>query len=361
MCSFSVSRSETGTGASSCRGSGVNGSTFRGRSRPTSMGSKSASGTSWTSTPSKERWRLRRRAACAVARYGTGYNAVPTCSARQRCDGAGLSLCRTTKLHGGLLRVLHTREDDNKRIIGNLHVARLTVLYAASGVGKSSVLRAGVMSRLHDLAVASSAEEAESIDVPVVFAAWSSDPIPALIDEIAAAAQPFATNPLELLHDSLEDAIDTTTHAAGGDLLIVLDQFEEYFTYQSRDRRDNLFAGQLAQCISRPDLRAHFLISIRSTLARVGELLKSRAERLRQYLHLEHLDESAARRRDRQADRALERVPRARRSLRGRVSSRGCGCEAGAAGACTTGDSEPDGRAGPPHRRRPNRGDTSSS
>ena len=101
-----------------------------------------------------------------------------------------------------------SREDDTKRIIGNLRVARLTVLYAASGVGKSSVLRAGVMSRLHDLAVASRAEEAESIDVPVVFAAWSSDPIPALIDEIAAAAQPFATNPLELLHDSLEDAID---------------------------------------------------------------------------------------------------------------------------------------------------------
>ena len=40
------------------------------------------------------------------------------------------------------------RDAERKRIIGNLRASRLTLLYAASGVGKSSLLRAGVSARL---------------------------------------------------------------------------------------------------------------------------------------------------------------------------------------------------------------------
>ena len=36
------------------------------------------------------------------------------------------------------------RDAERKRIIGNLRASRLTLLYAESGVGKSSLLRAGV-------------------------------------------------------------------------------------------------------------------------------------------------------------------------------------------------------------------------
>ena len=40
------------------------------------------------------------------------------------------------------------RDAERKRIIGNLRASRLTLLYAESGVGKSSLLRAGVSARL---------------------------------------------------------------------------------------------------------------------------------------------------------------------------------------------------------------------
>src|SRR5215208_2425995 len=44
--------------------------------------------------------------------------------------------------------VFFGRDDERKMIIGNLRASRLTLLYAESGVGKSSLLRAGVAARL---------------------------------------------------------------------------------------------------------------------------------------------------------------------------------------------------------------------
>ena len=44
------------------------------------------------------------------------------------------------------------RERDCEVLVANLTTARLTLLYASSGVGKSSVLRAGVLPRLRELA-----------------------------------------------------------------------------------------------------------------------------------------------------------------------------------------------------------------
>src|SRR5438445_13859557 len=64
------------------------------------------------------------------------------------------------------------REDDCQTIIANLRAARLTVLYAQSGVGKSSLLRAGVARQLHGLARRRLAERGSPRYVPVVFGAW---------------------------------------------------------------------------------------------------------------------------------------------------------------------------------------------
>ncbi|MGZ4306827.1 MAG: nSTAND1 domain-containing NTPase, partial [Solirubrobacteraceae bacterium] len=44
------------------------------------------------------------------------------------------------------------RATERKIILAHLRTARLTLLYAESGVGKSSLLRAGVGARLRELA-----------------------------------------------------------------------------------------------------------------------------------------------------------------------------------------------------------------
>src|SRR5215208_1519208 len=55
------------------------------------------------------------------------------------------------------------RERDSRIISSNLYAAPLTVLYGASGVGKSSVLRAGVFPRLR----------ASPRTVVVIFDGWA--------------------------------------------------------------------------------------------------------------------------------------------------------------------------------------------
>jgi MoxR-like ATPase len=70
------------------------------------------------------------------------------------------------------------RERQIEVIVANLMASRLTVLYGVSGVGKTSLLRAGVAHRLrraHDALV-------------VVLASWTGDPVRDLIDAVEAAA-----------------------------------------------------------------------------------------------------------------------------------------------------------------------------
>src|ERR1700729_408891 len=73
------------------------------------------------------------------------------------------------------------READGGKIITNLRAARLTLLHAESGVGKTSLLRAGVAWRLHRLA-RTGQPSGDVVDLPVVFSSWKDDPVKDLID-----------------------------------------------------------------------------------------------------------------------------------------------------------------------------------
>ena len=65
--------------------------------------------------------------------------------------------------------------------------SRLTVLYGETGVGKSSVLRAGVAHHLRRLAETNLAERGEPGLAVVVFDEWRGDPLPALRRAVAEA------------------------------------------------------------------------------------------------------------------------------------------------------------------------------
>ncbi len=190
------------------------------------------------------------------------------------------------------------RETEKRILIANLRVSRLTLFYAVSGVGKSSLLRAGVASRLVELARTDDGEHGSPDEIPVVFDSWRDDPFDRLIGEIERSIAPFVHQDevVDLPRDRLDNAVAKAIELVDADLLIILDQFEEIFYNVDRGRQDQL-AGELARCINRSDLRANFLIGIREdAYAGLGDLFNGRVANVYgNYIHLDYLDREAAR------------------------------------------------------------------
>jgi CHASE2 domain-containing sensor protein len=186
------------------------------------------------------------------------------------------------------------RDAERTRIIGNLRASRLTLLHAESGVGKSSLLRAGVSARLNEPAAGI---RGGGRYVTVVFNGWGPSPTAALIESLAGAARrrPGAEAAAPR-RDGLAHAIADVSDATDATLLVILDQFEERFLYAST--ADDSFDDELAACIVDRAVPAHFLISVREdAYALIGERFKSRIPNVYgNYLHLDFLDEGAARR-----------------------------------------------------------------
>jgi WD40 repeat protein len=162
------------------------------------------------------------------------------------------------------------RERESEVIAANLIASRITVLYGPSGVGKSSVLRAGVAHRLRR-------EQGAAV---IVFSTWTGDPVAALIDAAGGSG------------DSLVDALADAADRAGGDLYLILDQFEECFLYHEQG---GAFAAHLAQLLRRGGLRVNVLIGMREdALARLDVLKALIPNLLSNRLRLDRLDRLAA-------------------------------------------------------------------
>jgi WD40 repeat protein len=167
------------------------------------------------------------------------------------------------------------REREREVVVANLLASRLTVLYGASGVGKTSLLRAAVahsLRRAHDAAV-------------VVFSSWAGDADAGLADGIDEAIGIESEG-------TLTARLRAASGAVGGDVYVILDQFEEYFLYHERDG----FSEELAAAISEPGLRANFLLGLREDALAKLDAFKGRIPNLfANYLRLDHLDRPGAR------------------------------------------------------------------
>jgi WD40 repeat protein len=191
------------------------------------------------------------------------------------------------------------RDAESSLIIGNLRAARLTLLYAESGVGKSSVLRAGVVARLRGFAARATAGQGSPRLVPVIFGSWSERPVAALIHAIGEAIRPYLADGAapELPAGDLEAALEAAGEALDATLLIILDQFEEYFLYPDEGAEADRIAAQLSRCVNRPDLRANFLISIREdSYAELGDLFRGKPTNVYgNFLHMDYLGRAGGR------------------------------------------------------------------
>lgn len=217
------------------------------------------------------------------------------------------------------------RDRERTRIISNLRTSRLTILYAESGVGKSSLLRAGVVARLRELADPSLEPRRTARFVPIIFSEWQDEPLERLLAAVETQAAPFAVParpPAMAVHstsvpeadhfgrswdngDSPAGASDselakTIAHVAktaDATVLIILDQFEEHFRYRMGQPQPERLADEIAACVNAPGLPVRFLIAVRDdAYGGLGDLFRGRVGNVyRNYIHLEYLTRAAAR------------------------------------------------------------------
>jgi WD40 repeat protein len=148
------------------------------------------------------------------------------------------------------------RERDSQIIAANLIASSLTVLFGPTGVGKTSVLRAGVAYQLRREA---------GVDV-VIHSSWTGPP---------------------------SDALSRAAAGSAADVYLILDQFEEFFLYH---QHDHPFVEELAQLVGRASPRVNVLIGIREeALAQLDSFKAVIPTLLSNRLRLQRLDRTAGR------------------------------------------------------------------
>ena len=128
------------------------------------------------------------------------------------------------------------RRVDAAVLADNALARRFIVLYGASGVGKSSVLNVGLPRALDDLGVPARIVSRRAWHEPAQLDAWLAG--------VVEAARATPERPL----------------------ILVLDQFEEYFLYATAEQV-KVFTGLLAALIARTDLEAHLVFAVRNAVA----------------------------------------------------------------------------------------------
>src|SRR5215218_5869980 len=177
------------------------------------------------------------------------------------------------------------RRRERDLVVADLLTSRLTVLYGPSGVGKSSLLRAAVLPRLRQgdgLPAGGSRRVVAFVD------AWHDDPARAVGAAAGADGDPGAAEV------PFDEALAQLMLRTGGILLLVLDQFEEYFLYHGGDD-DRLRVG-LPRVLARADVRARVLVSLREdALAGLDRLDGAGSPLFGNLLRLGPLSDAAAR------------------------------------------------------------------
>jgi hypothetical protein len=194
------------------------------------------------------------------------------------------------------------REPERRIIAANLRSSRLTLLYGASGVGKSSVLRAGVLHQLR-LKIVRDAQQPRDPDeraalAATYFGAWREpDPLQVLLERIQrAVAEALGGDPVEQpspTDDVVATLRDFNRHVRS--ILVILDQFEEYFLYHPQESGPGTWNDEFPRIVNDPTLRVNFLVSIREDAwARLDHFKPTIPDLFSNYLRLEYLDREAA-------------------------------------------------------------------
>jgi hypothetical protein len=190
------------------------------------------------------------------------------------------------------------RDAERTILAANLMAAKLTLVYGASGVGKSSVLRAGVVHQLREQEGQVDHRTGAPRLITVYFNQWSGDPVARLLDRVGqeiARMLPEAGSPEPAPSGGLAGTLAAWTARWHLEVLVILDQFEEYFLYHRDEDGPGSLAAEFPPAVDRADLPVSFLVAIREDALAGLDRFKGRIPNLfENYVRIRHLNASSA-------------------------------------------------------------------
>jgi conflict system STAND superfamily ATPase len=204
-------------------------------------------------------------------------------------------------------------------IISSLYASPLTIIYGESGVGKTSLVRAGLLPELRrpeHRVVAVLFREWQPFEFDVNLKRATLKSLLETINNLTNESESFSwegfldrflyglnakypeirlRNESDLYAKPLDWFIRECSAAFYGRLFFVFDQFEEYIYYHPLKEKGERFDGELARAINDRSVPASFLICLREDgLGKLNRLRGGVPDLLGNIIKLEHLDENGA-------------------------------------------------------------------
>ena len=161
------------------------------------------------------------------------------------------------------------REEDTRRLVEKLRTSQFVAVIGASGSGKSSLVRAGLLPKLAGDAIPNSSQWRTLVVVP------GDDPIRAIANQLARDVP--RTDRTQIVSDlvrqidgaegGLRDTLTTWYADSPRPLLLVIDQFEEVFTHATAvggAEKQPRFLAELTDAVNRPGQPLRVVITLRA-------------------------------------------------------------------------------------------------
>ena len=201
------------------------------------------------------------------------------------------------------------RKSDIEIAATNLRAASLTVFYGASGVGKSSLLNAGVAPYLQNISTGSILPGEPPEFILVVVREWANNPLEslririneAIVKAVKEGKIPFlamnevdSTAAANKQNNDLCSLLKVWTDLIRTDLLIIFDQFEDFFLHSEFAAGEGSFGEEFPKALNNKNLPVNFLLSLRDDALGKLDFFKGKTPNLmKNTLRLLHLDRQA--------------------------------------------------------------------
>jgi tetratricopeptide (TPR) repeat protein len=184
-------------------------------------------------------------------------------------------------------RYFFGRSKEITTIAANLLTAPLTILYGATGVGKSSIIMAGVVPFVRD----------QRDTTVILFRSWQDPQLSTVLNGTVAEVIEKSHHAAPPARRDFASYLAAAAATIGDRLTLIFDQFEEFLRYHpAHTLSGQTFDRELARLINTRDVPANILISVREdAVANLDRFQRHIPEFLSNMVRLHHLSISGGR------------------------------------------------------------------